>query len=306
MTPVLVISGFLGSGKTTLIRYLSQTAFRSQRIVVIENDFGDVNLDGEYLKNTGLVVAEINAGCICCSLTATLHDVVQAVLTDVAPDRILIEPSGVARLSDLLQVLRETQERCPIVLEGVITLARPIRSGAYLRHFGGIYKNQLQNADLILPDCSGAQDATFLHFLRENAQGVPILDRQWIEMAPEALLSLIDHKQNPCLFPQRRAPHSHTPAPDSFVQHLPQSFSAAALREAVSDIAADPAQYGCLLRAKGFVVDSNGGAVKVDWTLTDFQTEAQPVLTDPKMVFIGFGLRREAIHALFAAKASAI
>lgn len=186
MVKIDIISGFQGSGKTTLIKNITeQWDTHGDPLVIIENDFGNVKLDVSDLSLSNIHVAELNTGCVCCSLADRLFECLSDILNTIRPSRIILEPSGAARLSDILITIGKLGPDLRIEPGSIITMAAPFRSPAHRTRFFGIYKNQLLNARLILPCHLGLippeKRRIFLQALKEDAEGVPVLNVPWQE-----------------------------------------------------------------------------------------------------------------------------
>ncbi len=150
MTKIDIISGFLGAGKTTLIKKLLSEAFKGQQVVLIENEFGEIGIDGGFLKEAGIQIREMNSGCICCSLVGDFGASLKEVIGTYHPDRIIIEPSGVGKLSDVIRAVEDVKEDCDLELNSFTTVADVTKCKMYLRNFGEFFKNQLEYANTII------------------------------------------------------------------------------------------------------------------------------------------------------------
>ena len=150
MTDVYVISGFLGAGKTTLIKTMVRSALRNKKIVVIENDFGEAGIDAGLLKECSLAVTSLSDGCICCSLTGDFEKAMERILKDYAPDAVLVEPSGVGRLSDIIKICLKQEDRGLIHLKKTITVVDIRSFDKYRKNYGEFFEDQIAYADLIL------------------------------------------------------------------------------------------------------------------------------------------------------------
>ena len=151
MTKVTVISGFLGAGKTTLIKKLLDEALKGEKIVLIENEFGEIGIDGGFLKDAGIEISEMNSGCICCSLVGDFGEALKKVMAQFHPDRILIEPSGVGKLSDVVRAVQDVVDQVPdMALTSAVTVADASKCRTYLKNFGEFYANQIQYAGAII------------------------------------------------------------------------------------------------------------------------------------------------------------
>ena len=150
MTKIDIISGFLGAGKTTLIKKLLQEAFQEEQVVLIENEFGEIGIDGGFLKEAGIEIREMNSGCICCSLVGDFGTSLKEVIEKYHPDRILIEPSGVGKLSDVIRAVKDVQEETGLVLNSYTTVVDAKKCKMYMRNFGEFFNNQVEYAGAII------------------------------------------------------------------------------------------------------------------------------------------------------------
>lgn len=149
MSKINIISGFLGAGKTTLIKKLIEEAYNDEKIVLIENEFGEIGIDGTFLQESGVKINEMNSGCICCSLVGDFEESLNEVLTTYHPDRIIIEPSGVGKLSDVINAVKNVNNS-ELELDSYITVVDAKKSKMYFKNFGEFYNNQIENASLIV------------------------------------------------------------------------------------------------------------------------------------------------------------
>ena len=185
MTKIDIFSGFLGAGKTTLIKKLIAEAYTGEKIVLIENEFGEIAIDGGFLKDSGVQINEMNSGCICCSLVGDFADALQKVLAQFHPDRILIEPSGVGKLSDVIRAVQGVQSD-ELVLNGFTTVVDANKCRMYMKNFGEFFNNQVENASaIILSRTEGIRpeklDAA-VALLREKNPTATIVTTPWTEL----------------------------------------------------------------------------------------------------------------------------
>ena len=197
MTKVNVISGFLGAGKTTLIKKLLDEALKGERIVLIENEFGEIGIDGGFLRDAGVEISEMNSGCICCSLVGDFGEALKKVMDQFHPDRILIEPSGVGKLSDVIRAVQGVAEHVPeMVLGCAVAVADAAKCKVYLKNFGEFYANQIQHAGAIILSRTQKLDQTGLEaasaLLREKNKTAPIVTTPWDQLSGEQLLSVTE------------------------------------------------------------------------------------------------------------------
>ena len=197
MTQIDIISGFLGAGKTTLIKKLLDEAFHGQKIVLIENEFGEIGIDGGFLKDAGVEITEMNSGCICCSLVGDFGAALKQVLADYAPDRIVIEPSGVGKLSDVIAAVERVQKEEPnLHLNSFVTVVDATKAKVYMKNFGEFFNNQVEHACAILLSRTQKMDEGKLnaavHLLREKNPKAAILTTPWDQLTGEQILSAME------------------------------------------------------------------------------------------------------------------
>ena len=197
MTKVNVISGFLGAGKTTLIKKLLDEALKGEKIVLIENEFGEIGIDGGFLKDAGVEISEMNSGCICCSLVGDFGKALEQVMEQFHPDRILIEPSGVGKLSDVIRAIQDVIAGEPeMVLGSAVTVADAGKCKTYMKNFGEFYANQVQYAGAIVLSRTQKVTAEKLEesvaILREKNAAAPIVTTPWDQLTGSQLLSAME------------------------------------------------------------------------------------------------------------------
>ena len=197
MTKIDIVSGFLGAGKTTLIKKLLAEAFQGEKLVLIENEFGEISIDGGFLKESGVQISEMSSGCICCSLVGDFNKALKDVHQQFAPDRILIEPSGVGKLSDVIVAVENTVKDVPdMKLNSFVTVADATKVKVYMKNFGEFYNNQIESAGTII--LSRTQKLTqekleaAVALLREKNPNAAILTTPWDELDGKTILSAIE------------------------------------------------------------------------------------------------------------------
>ena len=197
MTKIDIVSGFLGAGKTTLIKKLLAEAYKGEQLVLIENEFGEINIDGGFLKESGIQISEMSAGCICCSLVGDFNKALKDVQKQFHPDRILIEPSGVGKLSDVIVAVENTVKDVPdMKLNSFVTVADATKVKVYMKNFGEFYNNQIEAAGTII--LSRTQKMTqekleaAVAMLREKNADAAIITTPWDELDGKAILSAIE------------------------------------------------------------------------------------------------------------------
>ena len=195
MTKIDIFSGFLGAGKTTLIKKLIEEAFKGEKLVLIENEFGEIGIDGGFLKEAGVQINEMNSGCICCSLVGDFEKALGKVLEDYAPDRIIIEPSGVGKLSDVIKAVQAvvTDKVC---LNGFVTVADATKCKMYIKNFGEFYLNQIEYASTIVlsrtQNLSQEKLDAALALIREHNSKARVVTTPWSEISGKNILTAIE------------------------------------------------------------------------------------------------------------------
>ena len=197
MTKIDIVSGFLGAGKTTLIKKLLAEAFPGEKLVLIENEFGEISIDGGFLKDSGVQISEMSSGCICCSLVGDFNKALKDVHEQFHPDRILIEPSGVGKLSDVIVAVENTVKDVPdMKLNSFVTVADATKVKIYMKNFGEFYNNQIESAGTIILSRTQKLNQEKLEaavaLLREKNPNAAILTTPWDELDGKTILSAIE------------------------------------------------------------------------------------------------------------------
>ncbi len=197
MTKIDIISGFLGAGKTTLIKKLIQEAFQGEKLVLIENEFGEIGIDGGFLKESGIQINEMISGCICCSLVGDFNKALKSVMEQYAPDRILIEPSGVGKLSDVMKAVQGViDSEKDVVINSHIAVADVNRAKVYLRNFGEFYSNQIEFASAVfLSRTQNVEEKKLeetVKLLREHNEKSPIVTTPWDLLTGKQILDAME------------------------------------------------------------------------------------------------------------------
>ena len=197
MTKVDIISGFLGAGKTTFIKELIEKVFAGEKLVLIENEFGEIGIDGGFLQDAGIEITEMNSGCICCTLVGDFSVALKKVLDEYHPDHVIIEPSGVGKLSDVAAAIENVKEDADIEIEGRITVVDRKKAKMYLDNFGEFFENQVEHASTIV--ISRTQNMTdekieaCVHLLREKNDKATIISTPWAQLSGDAIRHALEH-----------------------------------------------------------------------------------------------------------------
>lgn len=213
MTKVDIISGFLGAGKTTFIKQLIEQVFTGEKLVLIENEFGEIGIDGGFLKDAGIEITEMNSGCICCTLVGDFSKALQKVLAEYHPDRVLIEPSGVGKLSDIVKAIENVKKDAEIEINGRITVVDGKKAKLYLKNFGEFFEDQVKHASTIV--ISRTQMMTdekveeCVHMLRGENADAAIISTPWEELGRDAICRALEHGAEIEEFLEHHGGHEH-------------------------------------------------------------------------------------------------
>lgn len=336
MTKIDIVSGFLGAGKTTLIKKLLAEAFPGEKLVLIENEFGEISIDGGFLKDSGVQISEMSSGCICCSLVGDFNKALKDVHEQFHPDRILIEPSGVGKLSDVIVAVENTVKDVPdMKLNSFVTVADATKVKIYMKNFGEFYNNQIESAGTIILSRTQRLNQEKLEaavaLLREKNPNAAILTTPWDQLDGMTILSAIEkvsladellahmraeheadeaehehehhhhHDGEECDDPHCGCHHHHHHADEVFTSwgtETVKAYSEAELEHILT--ALDSGEYGAILRAKGIVAAADGG----QWLHYDFVPEEHQVRRGPadytgRICVIGSQLKEDKLSQLF-------
>ena len=200
MTKIDIFSGFLGAGKTTLIKKLIAEAYAGQKLVLIENEFGEIGIDGGFLKEAGVQITEMNSGCICCSLVGDFREALKKVIDEYNPDRILIEPSGVGKLSDVTKAVQGIANERDVQLNSFVTVADVNKVRMYMKNFGEFYNDQIGHANAIIlsrtGDASEEKVARAVEMIREKNAEATIITTDWTQLKGEQIVEAMESKRD--------------------------------------------------------------------------------------------------------------
>ena len=325
MTRIDIFSGFLGAGKTTLIRKLIREGYHGEKLVLIENEFGEIAVDGAFLQDAGVQITEMNSGCICCTLVGDFTKALKKVMDDYAPDRILIEPSGVGKLSDVAKAVERVDGA---VIGAKVTVVDANKAKMYARNFGEFFNDQVSTADIIvLSRTDSTNDAKTLAAVEllkglnataslittpwdqlSGAQIREVMDRNALEKMKEELEHEHehhhhhDHDEDECDDPECECHHHHHHHADeiftSWGMETPRKFSEAELR-AILDKLADGETYGMILRAKGIVDASDGEWLYFDYVPGESDIRRGSAAVTGRFCVIGSKINEKALKELF-------
>ena len=215
MTKIDIISGFLGAGKTTFIKKLLQEAISGEQVVIIENEFGEIGIDGGFLKDSGIEIREMNSGCICCSLVGDFGKSLSEVLTKYKPDRIIIEPSGVGKLSDVMKAVIDVSADMDVALNSAVTIVDAAKCKMYMKNFGEFFNNQIENAGTVVLSRTDITDTAKIQkdveMIREKNPKAAIVTTPLAELGGSQLLEIIEKRDTMLddLLEEVRESHHH-------------------------------------------------------------------------------------------------
>ena len=326
MTKIDIISGFLGAGKTTLIKKLIEQAFKGEKLVLIENEFGEIGIDGGFLKDAGVQITEMNSGCICCSLVGDFGTALKQVITDYTPDRIIIEPSGVGKLSDVIKAVKDVSGDLDVELDSYTTVADVSKVKIYMKNFGEFFNNQIESANTII--LSRTQTTTqdkiekAVAMIREKNDHATIITTPWDEIDGAAIREAMqnyksleetmmdeakkghDHDHDhgdECTCGCHDHDHHHHHADEVFTswgKETPHKYNEDKLRE-ILDTLADTEKYGVILRAKGIVPSDEGEWLYFDLVPGEFEVRKGKADITGKLCVIGSKLKEDDLAELF-------
>ncbi len=213
MTKIDIISGFLGAGKTTFIKKMLEEVFKDEKVVLVENEYGEVGIDGGFLKDAGIEIREINSGCICCTLIGDFSRSLNEVIETYHPDRIIIEPSGVGKLSDVLTSVKRMEETHDVKVNALVAVANVLKTSKQMRAFGEFFRNQIENAATIV--LSRTQSATpeqlekCVKDIQEANPKAAIITTPWDQITGEQILKAMEHQDDLKAELMKEAKHRH-------------------------------------------------------------------------------------------------
>ena len=337
MTKIDIFSGFLGAGKTTLIKKLITEAFAGQQVVLIENEFGEIGIDGGFLKESGIQINELNAGCICCSLVGDFRTALQQVVEQYHPDRIVIEPSGVGKLSDVTRAVEGVAEHLDVQLNSFVTVADVNKVKMYMKNFGEFYDDQISHASCILlsrtQTASEEKIAAAVALLREKNPTATIVTTAWDHLTGEQILKAMSTKDDfkaelIAMAAKANEEHAHEDEEEEHEHHhhhydehgvcscghhhhdhhadevftswgveTARKFTKAEVEHALTEL--DTGNYGMILRSKGIVDGGADGWLEFDYVPGEWEVRTRSADVGGKLVVIGSKLDEKAIAALF-------
>ena len=327
MVKIDIISGFLGAGKTTLIKKLLKEAFQDEQVVLIENEFGEIGIDGGFLKEAGIQIREMNSGCICCSLVGDFGASLKEVVEKYHPDRILIEPSGVGKLSDVIKAVQGVQDEVDIVLNSYTTVVDAKKCKMYMRNFGEFFNNQVEYAGAIIMSRTDIVDEEkamqAMELLRGINEKAAIITTSIEKLDGKKLLEVMehpvsleeemmeehehhhhhdhDHDEECCCGHDHHHDHHHHHADEIFTswgRETVKKYTREGL-EKILEALSESEEYGTILRAKGMLPAEDGTWIYFDMVPEETEIrEGAPEYTG-RLCVIGSKLKEDKLAELF-------
>lgn len=331
MTKIDIISGFLGAGKTTFIKKMIDEAFTGEKIVLIENEFGEVGIDGGFLKDAGIQITEMNSGCICCSLVGDFGKNLNEVITKYHPDRILIEPSGVGKLSDVMKSVIDIEKEQDVKLNALVTVVNALKASKQMKAFGEFFNNQIEYATTVI--LSRSQNATpeqlefCVNKIQELNPKAAIITTDWAKLSGEQILKVMEGQDNLEMKALAEAHHAKEEAEHEHEHHhhdhdhecgcghdhhhhhadevftswgreTIRKYSQNELKEML-DALSESGDYGIILRAKGMLPAEDGTWIYFDMVPEETEIrEGAPEYTG-RLCVIGSKLKEDKLAELF-------
>ncbi|RKJ46147.1 hypothetical protein D7X98_04995 [bacterium 1XD8-76] len=336
MTKIDIVSGFLGAGKTTLIKKLLQEALSGTKVVLIENEFGQIGIDSGFLKESGIEIKEMNSGCICCSLVGDFGTSLQEVLKTYEPERILIEPSGVGKLSDVMRAVENVKSDGQAHLNSAVVVVDASKCKMYSKNFGEFFINQIEYAGTVILSRTGSMKQEKIEeavaLVRQHNEKAAVITTPWEELDGEKILETIEGASDleaelmAEVMSHHGEEHEHHHHHDHGAEcgcgchdhdhhghhHADEVFTSWGMETAavyeksrIEDILEEldrEKEYGIVLRAKGMVPAADGSWIHFDYVPGEAEVRTGAADVTGKFCVIGSGLREEALKELFLGK----
>lgn len=340
MIKIDIVSGFLGAGKTTLIKKLIKEALQDTQIALIENEFGEIGIDSGFLKEAGVEIREMNSGCICCSLVGDFGTSLQEVIDTYHPERILIEPSGVGKLSDVMKAVRNVADGRDIVLNSAVAVVDAAKCKMYLKNFGEFFIDQIAHAGTIILSRTGQLQADKLErciaLIREHNQHATIVTTPWDQVSGQTILDTIENVKDlaQIMLAQMHTEHDHDhhhhhdadctcgchdhedhthhhhgghghhhhDAGEVFSSWGAETHKMFSRDQVAAALAVleDEQKYGMVLRAKGMLPGSAGEWIYFDYVPGESDIRTGAPEVTGKICVIGSEIKEDALRSLFA------
>lgn len=321
MAKIDIISGFLGAGKTTFIKKFLQDVITGERVVLIENEFGEIGIDGGFLKDSGIEIREMNSGCICCSLVGDFGKSLSEVLTKYQPDRVVIEPSGVGKLSDVIKAVRDVAAELDVTLSSAVTIVDASKCKMYMRNFGEFFNNQIEYAGVIVMSRTDVVSAEIvqkgIELIREHNPDAMIITTPCSQLSGDQLLELIEKRDTMEKELLKEVEqhhhkcgegcgcghdHDHHHAEDVFTSWGMENVSSCRREaiDAILDELANGDEYGEVLRAKGMLpLEGSDEWIHFDLVPDEYEIRTGKPDYTGKVCVIGANLKEGALKKAF-------
>ncbi len=332
MSKVDIVSGFLGAGKTTLIKKLLKESWSKEQVVLIENEFGEIGIDGSFLKEAGITIREMNSGCICCSLVGDFSEALKKVTAEFHPDRIVIEPSGVGKLSDVVRAVQQVDSE-EIELNSFVTVVDAGKCRMYMKNFGEFFNNQIEFAGTILLSRTESQSEenleSIVQLLRKHNANAQIITTPWKQLKGEQIVQVMEqdhslkeelleeagicpvcghhhehhqHEENECAHHHGENAHHHEHHADdiftSWGKETVRRFTREELEALLSELE-DTQKFGMVLRAKGILEGKDQEWLYFDYVPKEIEIRSGAASYTGRLCVIGSGLNESALEAWF-------
>ena len=328
MTKIDIISGFLGAGKTTLINKLIKEGYEGEKLVLIENEFGDIGIDGGFLEESGINITEMNSGCICCSLVGDFGDALRRVISEYHPDRVLIEPSGVGKLSDVMKAVHSVESE-DVKLNCRTVVVDAAKCKMYMKNFGEFFNDQIEHASCVVfshTQKSGEQKlCEAVKLVREHNETARVISTDWAELSAKQMLYTMEgansieedlhemlehhhehhehhhHDDGEECHCHEHGHHHHHHADEVFTswgRETVRAYGKAAMEDILSALG-DEEKYGVILRAKGIVKCECGKWLHFDYVPGEVDVRVGSAGVIGKICVIGAKINEDALSELF-------
>ncbi|BCZ47816.1 GTP-binding protein [Clostridium gelidum] len=339
MTKIDIISGFLGAGKTTLIKKLIEEAYNGEKLMLIENEFGEIGIDGGFLNNSGVEITEMNSGCICCSLVGDFGTALKDALAKYSPDRIIIEPSGVGKLSDVIKAVENIEHEVDIKLNSSVAVVDAIKCKMYMDNFGEFFNNQIESANTIILSRSQKLSEEKLELvvsqIRQHNSSAHIITTNWEEISGKQIVTAMErenllekellaeekehHHDEECSCGHdhdhehqhqhhdkecdcgHNHNHGHHHADEVFTSWGVETPKKYS-KEEINEILkflSETSDYGIILRAKGIIPCTEGGWINFDLVPGEYEVRIGVADYTGRLCVIGTNLDKDKIEQLF-------
>ena len=324
MTKIDIISGFLGAGKTTFIKKMLEEVFSGEKVVLVENEYGEVGIDGGFLKDAGIEIKELNSGCICCSLVGDFNRSLNEVIETYHPDRILIEPSGVGKLSDVMSSVKDMEKDHDVKLNALVTVVNAMKASKQMKAFGEFFNNQIANATTIVLSRTQNAKEEKLELCVKEIQAVnpkaAIITTPWDAITGEQILNVVEQQDSLMQemmkeYEEHHHEHHHDHEHDhdhdhhhhdhdadevftSWGKETPHKYTKEKI-ESILKIFCDTEDYGSILRAKGMVPAEDGTWIYFDMVPGEYELrDGEPDYTG-RLCVIGTNIDEHKLEELF-------